>query len=166
MPVSTAQVAVVRRALTQQLQLCRRLLAVCEEQTEALITNDLEKLHQLENEQRLSIEQQIEQEAIRAEAVRQIADSLGLSPLPTLTDLLPRLSSRDSETLERLRTDLKHVLGQLETVQHRNLELLENAQEYVRFSLELITGTMLQPARYGSNVHAVVAPAFYVDSRV
>ena len=163
---TTTQVSIVRRALNQQLQLCKRLLAVCEEQTQALIVNDLEKLRELEAEQRLYIEQQFQQEQIRVEAVTSLAKALDLPELPSLADLLPHLPERESEPLGQLKKELMTVLTRLEDVQSRNVQLLQNAQEYVRFSLELITGAMLQPARYGSNFHAVVAPSFYVDSRV
>ncbi len=167
MVISASQVNVLRRSLAQQLQLCRRLLEICEKQTLALIANDLPQLKHLETEQKICLEQQTLQEQIRLHTVSLIAQSLGeKQQAPTLAELLPRLGPRDQEVLGALRRDLKEVLESLEAVKGRNLLLLQNAQEYVRFSLELITGTMLQPSGYGANVHAVVSPTFYVDSRV
>ena len=54
---------------------------------------------------------------------------------------------------------------QLEIVQARNRRLIDNALEYARFSLELLTEAALQPARYGANLARISAPTFYIDSK-
>ncbi len=55
--------------------------------------------------------------------------------------------------------------GLLDVVNARNLRLLDNALEYVRFSLEMLTTAALKPARYGTNLAQIAAPTFYIDSK-
>ena len=78
---------------------------------------------------------------------------------------MPRCPTREQESLRDLRADLLKLHQQLEIVQARNRRLLDNALEFVRFSLETLTTAALQPARYGTNLKRIAAPTFYIDSK-
>ena len=78
---------------------------------------------------------------------------------------LPVLPAREQEPLRRLRLQLIDIHQQLERSNRRNRLLLENALDFVRFSLDALTTAALQPARYGTNLAQIAAPSFYIDSK-
>jgi hypothetical protein len=155
----------LRRLLQEELTLSRHLLALAEEQTDVIVANDVKGLTRLQGEQQRCLNQQRALEKARIAAVRDLAWATGLDRVPTLKNLLPGLPAREQQALEQLRLQLLEVHSGLDRVHARNRYLLENALDYVRFSLEALTSAALQPARYGTNLTRVTAPAFYIDSK-
>ncbi len=165
MPRPNTNPATLRRLLQQELTLGKQLAVLAEAESEAIIGNDIGRLEEIQREQRHCLEQMAALEAARMAATRDLAGMLGLDAEPTLSGLLPRLSPREREALDRLRRHLLETQARLEELNARNRRLLEIALEYVRFSLELLTTAALQPARYGTNLASVATPAFYIDSK-
>ncbi|MCS6777562.1 MAG: flagellar protein FlgN [Chloroherpetonaceae bacterium] len=151
--------------LQKELLVCRRLVELAEAESEAIIASDIARLSNLEIELRRRLEEQEQLESARIVAVRDIAFALRCNGLPTLAQLLPLLPEREQQVLAQLRVQILEAQAQLEVVTERNRMLLENALEYVRFSLDVLTGTALAPARYGTNLAALDAPVFYLDSK-
>src|SRR5262249_34923624 len=147
----------------EEVQLGKRLLALAEEETEVIIANDLSRLAALKLEQRHCVERQAALEAVRQSATRDLACATGMDQVPTLNSLLATLPVHDQETLSQLRVHLLEIQGRLDLLNARNRQLLENALDYVRFSLDAITTAALQPARYGTNLAQLSTPAFYID---
>ncbi len=155
----------LRRILQQELLLGKQLVALAEEESEVIIRGDVSRLAALEMEQRHCVEEQTGLENARMTATRTLAFALGMERIPTLSGLLPALPARDQDVISQLRVQLLETQGRLDSLNVRNRGLLENALEYVRFSLDALTTATLQPARYGVNLACVAAPAFYIDSK-
>lgn len=155
----------LRRLLQQELTLGNRLLAILQEETDVIVKNDITRLSALQAEQQQCLKEQTVLEKSRETTTRDLAWALGMERVPALPTLILALPDRDQESLRRLRTELLAVSQQLEIVQTRNRSLLENALDYVRFSLDLLTEAALQPARYGANLTRISAPTFYIDSK-
>jgi hypothetical protein len=161
----THNLLTLRRVLQQELALGKRMIALAETMTDLLVNQETERLAALEAEQRECREQHEALEQARIAVTRSLAGALGLEGLPTLSELLPLLPAREQEPLKRLRSELLTMQETLARLNARNRRLLDNALEYVRFSLELLTSAALQPARYGTNLASVAAPTFYIDSK-
>ena len=155
----------LRRLLQQELTLGKRLLSLLQEETEVIVKNDITRLSALQAEQQECLKEQTTLENSRVISTRDLAWALGLERVPTLPVLIMALPDREQESLRKLRTELLAVNQQLESMQTRNRSLLENALDYVRFSLDLLTEAALQPARYGANLTRISAPTFYIDSK-
>jgi hypothetical protein len=165
MPKPTPNHLTLRRVLQQELAVGKRLIALAETMTDLLVNQETERLAALETEQRQCMEQQEALEQARIAVTRSLAGALGLDGLPTLSELLLRLPAREQEPLKRLRLELLTTQETLARLNARNRRLLDNALEYARFSLELLTAAALQPARYGTNLASLAAPTFYIDSK-
>lgn len=165
MPRANTTPATLRRILKQELVLGQKLLTLTQEESDVIVSNDVERLTALQSEQQKCLGEQQELERSRAVATRDLAWNLGLERVPPLSGLISALPVREQEGLLALRADLLRLHQQLEIVQARNRRLLDNALEYVRFSLDVLTSAALQPARYGANLKRLTAPTFYIDSK-
>ncbi len=162
---NTTTPATLRRILQQELTLGNRLLDLAQEESDVIVRNDVERLFTLQAQQQQCLGEQQKLEAARTAAARDLAWQAGLERIPPLSGLIAALPTREQESLRDLRADLLKLHQQLEIVQARNRRLLDNALEFVRFSLETLTTAALQPARYGTNLARIAAPTFYIDSK-
>lgn len=165
MPRINTNPMTLRRILQQELLLGKQLVTLAEEETDVIVRDDPPRLQELQLEQQKLFHNQIMLEATRVSATRDLAWKYGLDTLPTLSVLLGAMPEREREPFVRLRKELLDVQDRLDRIYKRNRLLLENALEYVRFSLELLTTATLMPARYGTNLASIDAPAFYIDSK-
>jgi hypothetical protein len=156
----------LRRVLQQELMIGQRLVELSQAESEAIVANDITRLSMLELEMRQRLEDQEKLESARLVAVRDLAAALGMEGIPTLSLLLPRLPRSEREALSRLRVQILETQTTLDTLTARNRNLLGCVLEYVRFSLRMLSEAALTPARYGTNLAALSAPTFYVDSKV
>ncbi len=166
MPRHNANIGTLRRILQQELSLGKRMAALVQEETDALVANNAEVVSIIEAELRACTAQHMLLESARITTIREIFRGLQLESAPTFSNLLAVLPPKDSFSLEKLRADILITQRTLEALNSRNRLLLDNLLEYVRFSLDAITSAALQPARYGSNLVRIATPAFYIDSRV
>ena len=153
----------LKSRLKEELGLGRKLLKLCEEESDVLIRNDVTRLSLLQEEQKRCLAELESLEQQRIATTRELAVGVGLAPNVTLLALTADMPDRELKTL---RAQLLSVHQQLEAVQTRNRRLLDNALAYVRYSMELLTEIALRPARYGYNLNRISAPCFYLDSRV
>jgi hypothetical protein len=165
MPRPNTSPVALRRILQQELALGKRLLALTQEESDVIVRNDVPRLTALQAEQQRCLAEQNALEQARALATRDLAWAVGMERPPTLSGLIAILPVREQSDLRRLRADLLALHQQMEIVQARNRRLIDSALEYARFSLELLTGAALQPARYGTNLARLYAPTFYIDSK-
>lgn len=165
MPKPTNNVLTLRRLLQQQLALGQRMVALAEEETEALIQGDVPHLNRTQDELQKCLEQQMMFEKARIAVVRDLGWALGMERIPTFSELLPVLPVREQEALSQLRAQLLEVQARLDLLNRRNRQLLEVALDCTRFNLEMLTDAALRPARYGTNLTRIAAPAFYIDSK-
>ena len=157
--------AALRRIMQQQLTTGRSLLALAEVSEQAIIEGDTRKLEELAPQQRTLMEQQLAQESTRLQTTAELSARLGLERAPTLSMLLPELAPSDAIALATLRTQILATQRRMESQNHCNAQLLENALGFVKFNLEALTTAALRPARYGVNMARLEAPSFYVDSK-
>lgn len=165
MPRPHTNSSALRRILQQELLVGRRMVALAEEESEALIAGDVPRLTPLLIEHQQTLEQQEVLETARQSATRELAWACGQERATTLLDLLPALPAREQDALSQLRVQLLETHGQLEVLNRRNRDLLETSLDIVRYSLDALTSAALQPARYGTNIARIAAPAFYIDSK-
>ena len=165
MQKQNASPAALRRLLQQHLKLSRGLIELAERQTEALVAGDAPRLNALEAAQAECVAQQQALDLERNALTRDLAFALGFERVPSLSELLPHFSAREQTEFAALRDELLAAQATLESLKTRNLLLLENALEYVNFSVDVLTTAILQPARYGANLTHIAAPAFYIDSK-
>ncbi len=165
MPRPNTNPAALRRILQQEATLGKRLLALAQEETDVIVSENVPRLTTLQAEQQQCLKELQPLEQSRAVATRDLAWALGMERVPTLLGLLPALPAPHQSELRALRAELLALHQQLEIAQARNRRLIDNALEYVRFSLDLLTDAALQPARYGANLARLSAPTFYIDSK-
>ncbi len=165
MPKTNANPAALRRILQQELEAGKRLLALSIEETDVLINNNVERLAILQREQQRFLAEHQALEKARVDIVRDLAWMLGMDRVPTLSGLLPALPRHEQAALGKLRAQLLDLQAQIELIHARNRRLIENALDYIQFSLKMLTTAALQPARYGTNIARIANPAFYIDSK-
>lgn len=155
----------LQRVLQQHLLLARRLLRLSQEQNQALVANEVATITRLESEQRSVLVQQEALEPEREQATAQLAKALGLDTHATLSEFIPRLPLQEQRLFSQIRSELLKAQAELKRIKEQNLRLLQNAIEFVQFSMESITRTVFKPSRYGTNLAALAAPALLLDSR-
>jgi hypothetical protein len=160
-----ASPANLRRILQNQLAIARRLEALAEKTTEALVANDVERLREIGEAQRSNLEQQAELEETRATVAKDLAAAIGRPEGERLVDLLPHLPEREAESLDWLRRQIIESGTRIGAMNEKNRRLLDVALDVSRNSIDIITSAALQPARYGTNLAAMATPTFYVDSK-
>ncbi|HLK57574.1 MAG TPA: flagellar protein FlgN [Chthonomonadaceae bacterium] len=165
MSKSNATPATLRRLLQQELTLGKRLVALAEEESAAIVAGDVSRLNALAMEQRRRVEEQQALETVRIGVTRELAWKHGIERYPTLSILLPTLPAQEQQAMKRLRQELLETEEELKRLNSRNAQLLTQALDFVEFSIKALTSAALQPARYGSNLAHVIAPAFYIDSK-
>jgi hypothetical protein len=169
-PIIARAVHLLARALQQDLLLGRKLLGLTEQQAEALRNHEPQQVQELLAAGEIVAAQQLEAGRQRTEAVRELARALGLKPdggssLPPLSDLALHLPLPDAHRLLALRTEILAVEERLREAGERNRALIQNALDFVQFSLQALTGAALKPAKYGMNPNALAAPIFYLDHK-
>lgn len=151
--------------MQQELTLSKGLLALAERSERAIIDGDIETLDTLEQQQRSLLDQQVALETERQLITAELAKRLKFDRVPTLTELLPALPASEATPLAVLRRQMLATQRRLDTVNKSNARLLENAIEFVKFSLGALTSAALKPARYGVNLARLSTPSFYIDSK-
>jgi len=171
LPEPTVAVRPLLRILKQELVLGQKLLRLGKAQLEVLIANDAARVSAIEVQSREISARQEVLERERGAAVQALARAIGLESTSegastyTLSQILTCLPPADAQKLEALRQQIITVSSELVAINDQNRRLLETALEYVRFSLNILTGLALSPPSYGANPHALAAPSFYLDRK-
>jgi flagellar biosynthesis/type III secretory pathway chaperone len=165
MPRPNFNTAALRRILQQQLGVGKELLALAGTMEQALIAGDVAALEALQPKQRKLLEEQTAQETARQQVTLGVSYALGMDRVPTLAAILSALPPAEAMALETLRRRILETEQEMEIVNTRNGRLLENALDFTKFSLDLLTSAALKPARYGTNLAHLAAPSFYIDSK-
>jgi hypothetical protein len=163
-------VQMLARSLQQDLLLGRKLLRITEEQAQALRSHAPERVQELLVAGEMVAAQQREAEKQRNEAIRGLTRAVGIqtdsaAPLPPLSEIALHLPLLDARRLLALRTEILSVEARIREASERNRALIQNALDFVQFSLQAITGAALKPSRYGVNPNALAAPTFYLDHK-
>lgn len=167
---TTKHIRALNRALKQELMLGQQQLAIAGAQTDALIANDARRLQAWVEEAREILARQEAVALSRQQAALELARALGMEGesdgiAPPLSQIVLRLPVEEAKRLLATRRQILAVDHQIQSVNERNRPLLENALDFVQFTIHALTGLALKPARYGANPNAVAAPTFYIDRK-
>ena len=162
---SNASTSTLRRLLQQELSLAKQMIAFGAAESAAIVAGDVPRLTNLTDEQSRVLAEQGALEKLRLTVTRELAWKFGIERRATLSALLPALTAHDQEALRGLRLELLEAQTAMQRLNARNAHLLDNALDFVQFAIGALTTTALQPARYGTNLAHIVAPAFYIDSK-
>lgn len=156
------------RVLRLQLALSRKLLALAQEQTGALVRNDAPRVAELEAGAADLMERITLAEKDRQRAVLALARETGLVavkgwPSPPMSELLARLPRALAASLIELRARLLETERRLRLVSERNRPLLRNALDFTQVSLDAIARLAVRPNGYGKGARNGGSMTLYLD---
>jgi len=133
-------------------RLYNQLYTIAESKTEMIIKDDIENLQQaVGKEQRLAGDLNKLKDA-REQIVGQISKKIGRNPDEIVVrDIIGELSENQAKRLSDVSEKLKGTIDRLRVKNDLNQKLLQNALEYIDFSLNLLTEPSPQVPQYGRN---------------
>lgn len=148
--INTVLIDNLIKVLEYEKKLYGRILHLSEDKTSAVVKGELENLQAITaKEQELSDELK-KLADVRDKIIGQIGRSIGnYSDSITVTDLINLAPEEYSERLSRISKSLKETVNKLKNKNDLNLKLINNALEYVDFSLNLLTQPVPQAVQYG-----------------
>ena len=112
--------------LARHVEIQRRLLALADEQADALRIADLDALRTIVAQQETAVLESGRLERERSEEARVLCESLGLGPDATVEELAAALPAADGRELDREARTLRGVAAELRAATGRNRELIEH----------------------------------------
>ena len=124
------------------------LLALSMQKTPVIVSEDLEKLAQITDEEQLIVSRINRLDVIRNEAVKDIANVLNKDVTKLkIVDLIKMLGSRPEEqqklaaVFDKLQTNVKHVAR----INEQNRELIQSALDMVKFNMNVLQSMKARP---------------------
>lgn len=124
------------------------LLALSMQKTPVIVSEDLEKLAQITDEEQLIVSRINRLDVIRNEAVKDIANVLNKDVTKLkIVDLIKMLGSRPEEqqklaaVFDKLQTNVKHVAR----INEQNRELIQSALDMVKFNMNVLQSMKAAP---------------------
>ncbi|NLY18215.1 MAG: flagellar protein FlgN [Clostridiaceae bacterium] len=138
------------KVLDYEDRLYNQLYTIAESKTEMIINGDIENLQTaVGKEQKLTGDLNKLKDA-REKIVGQIAIKNGKNPDKVVVrDIIEKLSENQANRLSDVSGKLKKTIDRLKVKNDLNQKLLQNALEYIDFSLNLLTEPSLQVPQYG-----------------
>jgi len=142
------------KVLNYENKLYRQLLSMAESKTGIIINGELESLQNLIGKEQKLTDELGKLNDVREQIIEQIAAGLGKNPRELkLSELEGLLQGEQAGKLSAVRERLKDVIGRLAAKNDLNQNLIQNALDYVNFTLNLITQPVPQTAQYGRKGH-------------
>jgi len=162
------QIRTLLKALNQQLSLGHKLADCFRALSESIVERNIDRVTALvEESDRLQTEERTA-EQMRCVATQALSGTLGLQagdkPV-TLSQLTRYLPAPDGVRLRMVAKRIRDLDSELRGSIERNRLLLQEALEFIEFSLHAITHAALNPAKYGNATATVTTPTFYIDQR-
>ena len=138
------------KVLDYENRLYGQLFTIAESKTDRIINNEIEDLQAaVGKEQRLFSELNKLRDA-REQIIGQISFKIGkASSEVTVSDIIKELPENQAKRLSDVRDKLKATVDKLKVKNDLNQKLLQNALDYVDFSLNLLTEPAPQTPQYG-----------------
>ena len=138
------------KVLDYENRLYGQLFTIAESKTDRIINNEIEDLQAaVGKEQRLFSELNKLRDA-REQIIGQISLKIGkASSEVTVNDIIKELPENQAKRLSDVRDKLKATVDKLKVKNDLNQKLLQNALDYVDFSLNLLTEPAPQTPQYG-----------------
>ncbi|SHK01611.1 flagellar export chaperone FlgN [Tepidibacter formicigenes] len=134
--------------LNEELIINQRLLDLSTEKKDVIINNDTKRLNQMVIEEQNSIKRIIHLEKLRGAVVLNIQKELGLEKIDNIKDIVNEIDENKAKYIEKIASDLKSILKELEEKNNLNNKLLEISLEYLELNLNLLTSKP-EPKTYG-----------------
>lgn len=140
----------LNKVLDYEDRLYRKLLEIADEKTGTVVKGDLEGLQTLVGREKKLVEELGKLKDVREQILEQIAVSVQKTPAElTLDHIISLLPPEKTQKLTRLKNSLKETVSQLTVKNELNQKLIQNALDYVDFSLNLLTQPAPQMTQYG-----------------
>jgi|GEM_PF-3320275 hypothetical protein len=158
------------RILQKECDTGGKLIAEGKMLTEALIKLNHRQVEEIQVRMDILHRHQEILEAERLQIARNVAILSGImnerdTAIPPLSRLMNRVSPPEAKRLGAIREDILKTNTELRAMNERNRALLQNAIEYVRYTMQYLSNAALQPAKYGINPNALIKPVFFLDQR-
>jgi hypothetical protein len=163
-----AQAQALHRALKQQLSLGHKLAECFRSLSESIVSRNVDQVVALVDEcGRIQAKDALAEQA-RRNASASLAIAVGMKTdeePPSLSQLTRRIPPSDAATLRAVAREIRALDAELRANMEQNRTLLQNALEFIEFSLNAITSAAMQPLGYGANRAVAITPTFYLDQR-
>jgi len=136
------------KALKCEWKLYSELLKLAENKTDCLVRNDVTGLSRITEEEGKLAEQAKQLAKIREQYATGMNQTLGLDANASLEEAEKRLPDSQAATLADIRKKLRETLSKLTARNGINRRLIENAMEYINFSLELLSAPAPESSVY------------------
>ena len=158
--------SVLIKVMKEQLEAYKELLHLAEEKTDTLVQGNVKLLGEItEIEQNLILKLgKLEEE--RFELVKQIAKTHNKDAADVKADFFKNvLSPEETKAFSGIYDELKSVLPEIEEKNRRNEQLINNALDYINFSIKLITDTGEAKANYGADGTNAQKAFHFIDKK-
>lgn len=137
--------------LRGEVEIYEVLLGLAIKKTDIIIAGKVKELDEI-----IQIEKQLIKKIMKLEEQREnILDSIDADGKMTINDLIESISSKDSQDLKDIKYNLTNILKELEERNKLNAALIEQALEYVNYSIQTISSALeSENGIYGNNGNA------------
>ncbi|MEE3466894.1 MAG: flagellar protein FlgN [Eubacterium sp.] len=141
-------------------KLYAELIPIEEEKTRAIVSNDLDKMQSITDQEREMVDKTTALEAKREEVAVNIATVLGKDPKTiTLDEIEESLQKQpeDRKNLQAIHDKLKKTVHRLRDVNEMNKELLQESMDMVEFNMNVMRSAQMTAgsSNYGSDASEV-----------
>jgi len=148
--IKTVWIENLIKVLEYEKKLYGRLLQLSEDKTSAVVNGELENLQAITAKEQEFSDELKKLADIRDKIVGQIGRGIGnYSNSITVNDLINLVPDEYSGQLSQISKSLKETINKLKNKNDLNQQLINNALEYVDFSLNLLTQPVPQTVQYG-----------------
>jgi flagellar biosynthesis/type III secretory pathway chaperone len=132
--------------LSEQTQRYEELLGLSQEKKEAIVKNDIEHLQKVTNLENIVVSQNQKLERKRVELTNDIADVMGKKAADLNLDKLLELLEGQAEhaQLVTIGQKMRDILNELSEINVLNASLIQNALEYIEYSLNVMQTSVNQ----------------------
>jgi flagellar biosynthesis/type III secretory pathway chaperone len=137
--------------LSEQTQRYEELLGLSTEKRDAIVKDDIEYLQKITNLENIVVSQTQKLERKRLEIMKDIADVMGKRNVElTLEALVGLLDGQEEQKkLKEAGKRLRNILDELAAVNDLNASLIQNALEYIEYSVNVMQSSINQnPTMY------------------
>jgi len=141
--------------LSEQTLRCEELLGLAKEKKDVIIKNDIDELQKITNLENMVISQNNRLERTRTALLKDIAEVLGKRGQDMdLKALLEAMEGQaEQQPLREAGEKLRGILAELKEANEFNASLIQNALEYIDYSLNVIrTSEQLEGPEYPEHI--------------
>ena len=138
------------KALEYEEMIFDKILNIGKEKTDVLVKNQPEKLIELTQREQAMIDQLVQLEKVREQLSGKLAASLNLKKDENIISRICSMLPKDqADLLGSSQKRLRKVVSEVSLRNQINQKLIENALNYVSFSIQMLTQPQASVPRYG-----------------